>query len=84
MPMPIFGLQEFDEWYTRRVTGFESLAHYYDSASSSHSFGHIAVPTLIISSRDDTFVCPNSFWRMVTGNNKIDADEVGCTRTPAE
>jgi predicted alpha/beta-fold hydrolase len=48
-------LREFDETVTAPLHGFPSAADYHARASSIAHLGHIAVPTLCISSLDDPF-----------------------------
>ena len=49
-------IYEFDERFTAPLGGFDSVEHYYETASSQHVLADIQVPTLILSARDDPIV----------------------------
>ncbi len=51
-------LREFDEWYTAPVHGFDDAQDYYHKASSLYVLDKIAVPTLLVSAKDDSFLTP--------------------------
>jgi len=48
-------IHEFDESFTARVFGFESLDHYYSSARISDKVFSVKTPTLMLNSMDDPF-----------------------------
>ena len=50
------GQREFDEWYTAKVWGFETVEQFYADTSSCRTLSKIRVPTLLIASRDDPLV----------------------------
>lgn len=52
---------EYDERYTAPLHGFRSAADYWRGASSLPLLENIAVPTELISARDDPFLSPSSF-----------------------
>ncbi len=47
---------EFDQEYTAPLNGFPSAAEYYRRCSSRQFLGDVAIPTLIISARDDPLI----------------------------
>ena len=49
-------IYEFDERFTAPMGGFDSVEHYYSTASSHDVLSAIQVPTLILSARDDPIV----------------------------
>lgn len=49
-------LRQFDDLYTAPRNGFRDAAHYYGLASSCPVIPNIAVPTLILTARDDPFI----------------------------
>lgn len=58
-PVPRFSsLRTFDERYITPVWGFESLDHYYRSASAGPLLERIDRPTLILHAADDPVVSP--------------------------
>lgn len=52
-------LVEFDDAVTAPAHGFTDAADYYHRSSSIHYLRGIAVPTLLLSSRDDPFLPPS-------------------------
>ncbi|MFT5287779.1 MAG: putative alpha/beta-fold hydrolase [Planctomycetota bacterium] len=54
-------LWDFDDVFTSRLAGFGNADNYYAQASSLPLLGAIRLPTLLIHSRDDTFVPFASF-----------------------
>jgi len=48
--------QEFDHWFTAKVNGFESASHYWETCSSKPVLKNVAIPTLLINARDDSFL----------------------------
>jgi predicted alpha/beta-fold hydrolase len=58
--LPPFGwptsFEEFDDYYTAPVHGFDSAQHYWDVSSSLHFIPDITIPTLLINAKDDTFL----------------------------
>lgn len=60
-PMPVRpgqprGVEEFDDWYTAPVSGFESAGDYYQRCSALQFLPNIVVPTTILTSSDDPMV----------------------------
>jgi predicted alpha/beta-fold hydrolase len=51
-------LRQFDDTYTAPRCGFTDALDYYRRSSSLPLLPNIAVPTLILTARDDPFVCP--------------------------
>ena len=49
-------IRSFDEYITAHYMGFESAEDYYTKASSSRVVDRIAVPTLVLHSKDDPFI----------------------------
>lgn len=49
-------LREFDAAFTIPIYGFDSVDHFYDSASSKHALNAIRVPTLLMRALDDPFM----------------------------
>ncbi len=47
---------EFDHWFTARVNGFDSAAHYWETCSSKPVLSQVAIPTLLLNAQDDTFL----------------------------
>ena len=47
---------EFDERFTAPLGGFESVEHYYETASAKNVLQQITTPTLILSAYDDPIV----------------------------
>lgn len=58
---PKMSLRAFDDAYTAPTNGFRDAAHYYRESSAFSSIGRIAIPTLIVTSRDDPFIAPEPF-----------------------
>jgi predicted alpha/beta-fold hydrolase len=52
---------EFDELFTARAVGFDSVRHYYAKCSAAQFLPSIKVPTLILTARDDPMVPSHSF-----------------------
>jgi predicted alpha/beta-fold hydrolase len=52
-------LIEFDDLFTAPLSGFRDAAHYYSCASAAPSIDRIAVPTLILSAKDDPLIPPS-------------------------
>ncbi|XP_067944259.1 phospholipase ABHD3-like [Watersipora subatra] len=48
-------IHEFDESFTAKVFGFDSLDHYYSSAGLADKFQRIRIPLLALNSADDPF-----------------------------
>ncbi|SMC25912.1 hypothetical protein SAMN02745857_02341 [Andreprevotia lacus DSM 23236] len=53
-------LREFDDLVTAPLHGFKGVEHYWDSASAKPLLRHIAVPTLLINSKNDPFIPAHS------------------------
>ncbi len=49
-------IREFDDYYTRAVWGYSSVSDYYAESSAGPWLEHIAVPTLILTAKDDPIV----------------------------
>ncbi len=49
-------MRAFDERYTAPDGGFHSAEDYYDRAGAHHVLGAIAVPTVILTARNDPFI----------------------------
>jgi predicted alpha/beta-fold hydrolase len=65
-------VREFDEAITAPRCGYRDAADYYERASALRSAGCIAVPTLIVTSKDDPVVPFASFERReLAGNPQI-------------
>jgi predicted alpha/beta-fold hydrolase len=47
---------EFDHWFTAKVNGFKSAAHYWESCSSKPVLSQVAIPTLLLTAQDDSFL----------------------------
>lgn len=54
-------ITDFDEAFVAKIYGFDSAIDYYRKTSCVHFLERIAVPTLILSSRDDPFMDPDYF-----------------------
>jgi predicted alpha/beta-fold hydrolase len=59
-------MRRFDDLYTARRWGFDDALDYYRCASSVALIPQIAVPTLILTARDDPFVAVEPFQNLVT------------------
>ena len=65
-------LREFDETITAPCSGYRSAADYYERASAMRVVHRIAVPTLILTSKDDPVVPFESFEALeIAGNPQI-------------
>ena len=47
---------EFDHWFTAKANGFKSAAHYWETCSSKPVLSQIAIPTLLLTAQDDSFL----------------------------
>lgn len=63
-------VREFDEAFTAPHHGFRDAADYYYRASSLRVIERVAVPTLILSARDDPFVPPAQFRDPAIAGNR--------------
>jgi uncharacterized protein len=52
----IWSIRKFDDMYTSRHSGFRDVYDYYEKASAIQVIGRIAVPTLLLHSKDDPFI----------------------------
>jgi uncharacterized protein len=52
----IWTIRKFDDMYTSRHSGFRDVYDYYEKASAVQVISKIAVPTLILHSKDDPFI----------------------------
>jgi predicted alpha/beta-fold hydrolase len=65
-------LRDFDEAITAHCSGYRSAADYYERASAMRVVHRIAVPTLILTSKDDPVVPFESFGASeIAGNPQI-------------
>ena len=64
------GQQEFDQWYTAKVWGFETVEQFYAATSSIRTIPDIRIPTLLIASRDDPLV-PVELFESLNSLNSI-------------
>ena len=65
-------LREFDDAITAPCSGYRSAADYYERASAMRVVHRIAVPTLILTSKDDPVVPFESFGASeIAGNPQI-------------
>ncbi len=62
-------IYEFDERFTAPLGGFDSVEHYYSTASAKEVLRHIAVPTLILTAADDPIVPGEVFDDAVLSEN---------------
>jgi predicted alpha/beta-fold hydrolase len=62
-------LREFDEAYTAPHGGYANADDYYERSGARHVLGNIAVPTLIITARDDPFIPYRIFQTPAIQNN---------------
>jgi predicted alpha/beta-fold hydrolase len=53
--------REFDDRYTAPMHGFRDAAEYWERSSSRQFLPGIAVPTLLLSARNDPFLTPECF-----------------------
>lgn len=68
----VWTVRQFDEAYTAPHHGFRDAADYYHRASALRVVDRIAVPTLILTAKDDPFVPPEPFDDpAVVGNPRI-------------
>jgi predicted alpha/beta-fold hydrolase len=73
-------LREFDEAITAPCSGYRSAADYYEQASAMRVLQRIAVPTLILTSKDDPVVPFESFGASEIASNpqiRVAATEFG-------
>jgi len=63
-------MRDFDELFTRRMNGYESVDHYYTDASSINYLSEVSIPVLILNSLDDPFIDPSVFPRVSEIANK--------------
>ena len=54
-------ITEFDDAFIAPIYGFENATDYYRKTSSAYFLEKIAVPTLLLNSKDDPFMDPNYF-----------------------
>ena len=59
----------FDDLYTAPRAGFSDSAEYYHRASSAPLIGRIALPTLILTARDDPFIAVEPFEELTPPPN---------------
>lgn len=63
-------LLDFDDLYTVKIHGFNSLDEYYNSSSCNNVLGKIDIPTMILNAEDDPFLGPKSYPREIAKKNK--------------
>ena len=54
-------LQDFDDYYTAPLHGFENAAQYYQQCSSIRFLKSIQIPTLIVNAKNDPFLAPECY-----------------------
>lgn len=68
----VWTIRRFDDLITAPHMGFRNVAHYYERASALPFIERIAVPTLIVSAKDDPFIPFATFERPeVNGNPNV-------------
>jgi uncharacterized protein len=68
----VWTVRRFDDVFTAPMSGFGTAERYYREASSLRVVDRIAIPTLILSARNDPFVPPEQFLRPeVQGNRHV-------------
>ena len=63
-------IYDFDERFTAPLGGFDSVEHYYATASSKDVLEHIQTPTLILTADDDPIV-PGRVFQAATLSDHI-------------
>ena len=61
---PPNSLCEFDDLFTAPLSGFSGVSDYYEQCSSQRFVASIAIPTLILSSRDDPLIPIEPFEKL--------------------
>ena len=64
-------VREFDKNYTAPNADFKSRAHYYKSCSAKNHFSKLAIPSLILTSKDDPFVSYKQYSKLIIPKNLI-------------
>ena len=64
-------VREFDKNYTAPNADFKSRAHYYKSCSAKNHFSKLAIPSLILTSKDDPFVSYKQYSKLKIPKNLI-------------
>lgn len=54
-------LRDIDDLYTSKAHGFKNADDYYAKNSSLQFLSYIQIPTLLISAKNDSFLCPSSY-----------------------
>jgi len=67
---PVTRIRDFDERFTVPQWGFETVEHYYRSASSAQFIKQIEIPTLILHSRDDPLI-PGHLFETLDRSNSV-------------
>jgi predicted alpha/beta-fold hydrolase len=62
-------MRQFDDLYTSPRCGFDDATHYYRSAACLPLLEKIAVPTFILTARDDPFIAAEPLERLATPPN---------------
>ncbi len=61
-------LAEYDDKYTSKINGFENAMDYYTQSSSLQYIPKIAIPTLLISAKDDSFLSESCYPKALSKN----------------
>src|SRR5262249_39369757 len=61
---------EFDARYTAPLFGFNDAKDFWNTASSLSELSNIAIPTLMLSAQDDSFLGPNCFPYAIAENHR--------------
>jgi predicted alpha/beta-fold hydrolase len=67
----VWELRRLDEAFTAPAGGFKDRAHYYSSCSAHQFLKDIKVPTVIITAKDDPFVCSKDYQMAALSENAI-------------
>jgi len=63
--------RDFDEHYTAPINGFKNAIDYWTKSSSIYYLNTIAIPTLLISAKNDPFLTPECFPVKEAETNKL-------------
>jgi len=58
-PKKMKSLQQFDDYFTAPIHGFNNVNDYYERSSSRQFLSNVDKPTLIIQAKDDPFMTPS-------------------------
>ena len=59
---------EFDDKYTSKVNGFKDAKDYYTQSSSLQYLPNIAIPTLLINAKDDSFLSDSCYPKAIAAS----------------